>query len=212
MNVLVAGANGHTGRIIVQLLGKAPNHEAFAMIRDESQADESKALGAKETIVADLEQDLSHAVKGMDAVIFAAGSGSKTGPEKTIAVDQEGAKRLVDAAKQENIERFVMLSTYGADNPQGPIANYLEAKGVADRYLQESGLAYTIVRPGPLSFDDPAGTVTIGEGLQDVRDHPVSRADVAHIIVSCLDLAQARNKVFEIIGGDDPIEDALKKI
>ncbi|AKP47053.1 MULTISPECIES: SDR family oxidoreductase [Bacillus] len=213
MKVLIAGANGHTGRLIVELLGKS-KHEAYAMIRDESQAENLKQLGAKEAIVADLEKDLTHAVKGMDAVIFAAGSGSKTGPDKTISVDQEGAKRLVDAAKKEGISHFIMLSSYGAGVPDAlpNLELYLKAKGEADRYLQESGLTYTIVRPGWLSFDPPTGKVEIADHFESVEGRNIPRGDVAKVIVSCLDLENAKNKTFELLAGDQSIEDALRTL
>ncbi|WP_350601681.1 NAD(P)H-binding protein, partial [Pseudomonas sp. 65/3-MNA-CIBAN-0223] len=51
----------------------------------------------------------------MDAVIFAAGSGGNTGPEMTKKVDRDGAKRLIDLAKESGVKRFVMLSSIGAD-------------------------------------------------------------------------------------------------
>ncbi|MBA2875292.1 dihydrodipicolinate reductase [Anoxybacillus caldiproteolyticus] len=38
MKVLIAGANGHTGRLIVELLGQSNRHEAYAMIREAAQA------------------------------------------------------------------------------------------------------------------------------------------------------------------------------
>jgi nucleoside-diphosphate-sugar epimerase len=53
------------------------------------------------------------AVDNMEAIIFAAKSGSKTGPDKTTAVDKDGAIKLDDAAKKKGIERFVMLSSIG---------------------------------------------------------------------------------------------------
>lgn len=59
----------------------------------------AKELGAA-PVIGDLEKDVTDAVKQAEAVIFANGSGSKTGADKTIAVDQEGAKRLVDTAKK----------------------------------------------------------------------------------------------------------------
>jgi uncharacterized protein YbjT (DUF2867 family) len=214
MKVLIAGANGHTGRLIVELLGKSNRHEAYAMIRDAAQAEKLKQLGAKEAIVADLEEDVSHAVKGMDAVIFAAGSGSKTGPDKTIAVDQEGAKRLIDAAKKEGIAHFVMLSSYGAGDPHAlpNLAHYLIAKGEADRYLEASGLTYTIVRPGYLSFEPPTGKVEIAKHFDSVAGRDIPRADVAQVIVSSLEIENAKNKTFEFLSGNQPIQDALKAL
>jgi uncharacterized protein YbjT (DUF2867 family) len=214
MKVLVAGANGHTGRWIIELLGKSNHHEAYAMIRNRNQAENLKKLGAKEAILADLEEDVSHAVKGMNAVIFAAGSGSKTGPDKTIAVDQEGAKRLIDAAKKEGIAHFIMLSSYGAGDPNAlpNIGHYLVAKGIADQYLVESGLTFTIVRPGYLSFDPPTGKIEIAEHFDNVIGKTIPRGDVAKVLVSCLDIENAKNKTFELLSGNQPIEEALKSL
>lgn len=107
MKVLVAGANGHTGRLVVRYL-KEKGHEPLALIRDEKQADALKELGAA-PVIGDLEKDVTDAVKQADAVIFAAGSGSKTGADKTIAVDQEGAKRLVDTAKKKTSSILLCL-------------------------------------------------------------------------------------------------------
>jgi uncharacterized protein YbjT (DUF2867 family) len=214
MKVLIAGANGHTGRLIVELLGKSNHHEAYAMIRDAAQAEKLKQLGAKETVLADLEKDVSHAVKGMDAVIFTAGSGSKTGPDKTISVDQEGAKRLIDAAKEEGISHFIMLSSYGSGDPDAlpNLAHYLKAKGEADRYLIESGLTYTIVRPGYLSFEPPTGKVEIAEHFESIVGRDIPRGDVAQVIVSCLDMENTKNKTFELLSGNQPIQEALKAL
>lgn len=211
MKVLIAGANGHTGRLTVELLGKGNNHEAYAMIRDAAQAEELKQLGAKEAVVADLEENLTHTVKGMDAVIFVAGSGSKTGPDKTTSVDQEGAKRLIDASKKEGIAHFVMLSSMGADHPQGELEHYLKAKAEADRYLKESGLTYTIFRPGYLSFDPPIGKIEIIINQKEIiKGRNIPRADVAQVIVTSLDIDNAKNKTFTFLSGDQLIQDALE--
>lgn len=210
MKVLIAGANGHTGRLTVELLGKRNNHEAYAMVRDAAQAEELKQLGAKEAVVADLEEDLTYAVKGMDAVIFVAGSGSKTGPDKTISVDQEGAKRLIDASKKEGIAHFVMLSSMGADHPQGKLEHYLKAKAEADRYLKDSGLTFTILRPGYLSFDPPTDKIEIMNQKEIIGGRNIPRADVAQVIVSSLDIENSKNKTFTFLSGDQPIQDALE--
>lgn len=105
MNVLIAGANGTTGRLLIEQIAKEGEHRAIAMVRDPKQEPELEKLGAQ-TVVGDLEGDVSHAIHLADAVIFAAGSGSKTGPDKTISVDQEGAKNLIDEAK--NMESNIL--------------------------------------------------------------------------------------------------------
>ncbi|GAL61527.1 conserved protein YhfK [Algibacter lectus] len=94
-NILVAGANGTTGKKIVNLLNASQYFKPVAMVRKAEQEEQFKKDGIA-TVLGDLEQDISHTVKGIDKVIFAAGSGGKN----VIDVDQEGAKKLVDASKK----------------------------------------------------------------------------------------------------------------
>lgn len=208
MKVLVAGAHGNTGQRIVSLLAEN-RHEAYAMIRKEDQQEEMTKLGGK-PVVADLEGDLSQAVSGMDAVIFAAGSGGHTGPEKTIDVDQNGAISLIQEAKAKGVPRFIMLSAISADDPAaGPekLKHYLEAKQKADEALQASGLNYTILRPGTLN-DDPASGVRAAHSLAD-RSGTISRQDVAEALVECLNLECTRNQTIEMQGGNLNVQEAL---
>lgn len=210
MKVLIAGANGQTGQLLIKKLAEDKRHHPYAMIRTKEQEGKLKELGAEGVVLADLEKDLTEAVKGMDAVIFAAGSGGKTGPEKTIAVDQNGAKRLVDAAKGEGVKHFVMLSSIGADHPDGAIKHYHEAKGNADKHLRESGLSYTIVRPGGLTLDKANGTIELTKHFTNRDGRNIPRADVAHVLAAALDIDNVKNGVFEILSGDEKIEDAMK--
>ncbi|MGM0865625.1 MAG: SDR family oxidoreductase [Bacillota bacterium] len=213
MNVLVIGANGHTGRHIVKELSNSSQHFVRAMIRKTEQAKEMEDLGAR-PIVADLEQDFSYALENVNAVIFAAGSGGSTGDDKTLAIDQEGAKKAVDYAKKMGIERFVMLSSMDADNPSsGPdsLQFYLKAKGSADAHLKESGLNFTIVRPGSLSFDEGKGKIEASTSIED-KSRDISREDVAKVLVDSLTIEETNHKVFEILSGDTPVEEALKNI
>ncbi|MFB4166274.1 SDR family oxidoreductase [Alteribacillus sp. JSM 102045] len=210
MKVLVAGANGHTGRIIVQMLGQHSEHEAYAMIRDAAQAEKMKELGAAGVVVLDLEGNVAKAPEEMDAVIFAAGSGSQTGPKKTISVDQEGAKKLIDASRVQEVKHFIMLSGIGAEHPHGPIKHYLEAKGIADAHLAASGLAYTIVRPGLLTFHKGSGKVEMRKKIENRENRSISREDVAKVMVLSLDEENAKGKTFELLSGEQDIKEALK--
>lgn len=209
MKILIAGANGYTGRILVQKLSQHPVHEPWAMIREESQEIKMEELGVSGSVVADLEKDLDHTVKGMDGVIFAAGSGSKTGPDKTIDVDQEGAKRLTDACVKSGVDHFVMLSARGVDNPSGKIAHYREAKRIADEYLMKSGLIYTIVRPGRLNFEQGTGKIELKRVIENHEGRSISREDVADVLIKSFDIAEVKNKVFEILSGKTPIDKAM---
>ncbi|MBM7702596.1 SDR family oxidoreductase [Metabacillus iocasae] len=211
MKVLVVGANGLTGKHVISLLAEDHTFEPFAMIRDEKQASGLEAKGAK-TVLGDLEKDLSNAVKGMDAIIFAAGSGSKTGDDKTIAIDQEGAKSIIDEAKNQGVTRFVMLSSMGTDAPeQGPegLQLYLRAKAIADTHLEQSSLQYTIVRPGALTNDQPTGKIDVNEQIKD-KSKSISREDVAKVLVQSLKEETTIGKNFEILTGETSIEQALK--
>ncbi len=203
-NVLIAGANGTTGRIIVELLKDSDVYRPIAMVRKQEQKDRFEQENIT-TVIADLEKDLSQAVKNAHKVIFAAGSKGKN----VIGVDQDGAKRLIDAAKDAGIKKFVMLSTMGADNPSvsEEMGDYLKAKQNADEYLKTSGLVYTIVRPGSLTDEKGTGKIQLMEKLETLGK--ITRADVAKTLVEVLESDVMQNQVFEILAGETLIEEAI---
>ena len=204
-NVLVAGANGSTGRIIIDLLKESEKYQPIAMVRKQEQKEYFEKENVA-TVLGDLEENLNEAVKGADKVIFAAGSGGK----KVVEVDQEGAKRFTDAAKNAGAEKFVMLSSMGADNPSisEELKDYLKAKGNADEYLRKSGLEYTIVRPGALTNEEGSGKIQLKEKLKEQES--ISRANVARTLVEVLDNDVKQNQIFEILDGETPIEKAVR--
>lgn len=206
-NILVAGANGTTGRIIIDILKKSKEYNPVAMVRKEEQKERFEKDKVT-TVLADLEDDLSQAVSQMDKVIFAAGSGGK----KVIEVDQDGAKRLIDASKQAKIKKFVMLSAMGTDDPSqgGDLKDYLEAKQVADKHLRKSGLNYVIVRPGHLTNEAGKGKIELESKLN--KSGSISRADVAKTLVEVLGMSIMQNQTFEILEGENPIEKAVQSI
>ncbi len=209
MKVLVIGATRGTGRLVVDRL-LAAGHEVRATVRHPGQAEELSAAGAT-TVEADLEGDLGDAFDGVDAVMFCAGSGSKTGPDATLRVDLHGAVRTVDACVAAGVPRYVMLSSMAADDPMRgseAIRHYLAAKHAADRILLGSGLDATVVRPGGLTDEPPTGTVEIGVPALDHRGQ-ISRADVAAVMVACLEQQAGRGVAFEVLSGERPIADAV---
>lgn len=210
-NILVAGANGTTGRKIVEYLKESQYFNPVAMLRKEDEIPYFKNQEV-DTVLADLEdKDLSHALEGIDKVIFAAGAGGNTTKERTTQVDQEGAKHLIDSAKKAEVKKFVMLSSINADEPESSdeLQHYLEAKKNADEHLMQSGLVYTIVRPGTLKNEDGTRKVKVGKKV-DLGE--ISRDDVAYTLVHALNDDVAQNAVFEMVEGDERIEDALKKV
>ncbi len=206
-NILVAGAHGTTGKKIVQILKDSEEFEPVAMVRAKDQVDFFKSQNVK-TVLANLEDNLSQAVQHIDKVIFAAGSGG----EKVVEVDQEGAKRLIDASKKAGIKKFVMLSSRGAEHPEkaDKLKDYLKAKHNADEYLKNSGLDFTIVRPGTLNNEKATGKIQLEKQLSDEGEIP--REDVAQTLVDALPDATAPNAIFEMISGDVTIDKALQGV
>ncbi len=209
MQVLVIGATRGTGRLVVdQLL--AAGHDVRATVRDPGQVEELTAAGAT-TVHADLEGDLGDAFEGVDAVMFCAGSGSKTGPDATLRVDLHGAVRTVDACLAGGVSRYVMLSSMAADDPMRGsegMRHYLAAKHAADRILLGSGLEATVVRPGGLTDDPPTGAVEVGVPTLGHRGR-IPRADVAAVMVACLEQRAGRGVAFEVLAGEQPIAEAV---
>ena len=182
------------------------------MIRDEDQAHKLRELGG-ETVVADLEGDVSHTVQGCNAVIFSAGGGPGSGAEKKETVDRGGAVKLIEAAQEHGASRYVMVSAMDAADPASgseAMQPYLHAKAQADQTLQESGLDYTIVRPGSLT--DEAGTGTVEAAPSLGKRGEIPREDTAHVIVATLEKGNTVGKTFEVLSGDTPVEEAIEQL
>ncbi|HLR70387.1 MAG TPA: SDR family oxidoreductase [Pseudogracilibacillus sp.] len=207
MRILVIGANGVIGKKIVKQL-KELNHEPVAMIRKEGQANYFKNLGVL-TVKADLEKDFEHAFSNIDMVVFTAGSGSNTGADKTIIIDQEGAIESMKLAKKYKVKHYMIISAMRADDPKNAtsIKHYLYAKHRADEYLKASGLTYTIIRPGLLTNNPGTGRVNLQEKLQ-VRGE-IPREDVASVVTHLIMNPRAKNKTFEVLEGNIPISKLL---
>ncbi|GAA4232608.1 SDR family oxidoreductase [Postechiella marina] len=206
-NILVAGANGTTGKKIINILTASQYFTPVAMVRKKEQLEQFEKENIK-TVLGDLEKDISHTTEGIDKVIFAAGSGGK----KVTEVDQEGAKKLIDASKDKSIKKFVMLSSMGADNPEqaSQLKDYLKAKHNADEYLKSSDLNYAIIRPGSLTDNKGSGKIELKPSLN--KKGSISRDDVAQTLVRTLHDDASSNVTFEIIKGDVLIGKALNTL
>lgn len=208
MTVLIAGSHGQVGQHVTERLAES-DREVRAMVRDDSQVEEMERTGAT-AVVADLTDSVDHAVEGCDAVVFAAGSGG----EDVSGVDRDGAIRLIDAATEAGADRFVMLSSMGADDPEAgpePLRDYLIAKAEADEYLRESPLEHTIVRPGELTNEPGTGEIRVGSDLE-LGSGDIPREDVAAVLVAALERDALIGETFELLSGEVPIERALERV
>jgi uncharacterized protein YbjT (DUF2867 family) len=208
--VAIAGGHGKIALLLGQMLAERGD-TVRGLIRKPDQEGDLRAVGV-EPVLCDLEGDgdVAAAVRGADAVVFAAGAGPGSGEARKRTMDLEGAVRLIDAAKAEGVSRYLMVSAMGAADPPATggdvFGAYLRAKAGADEALRASGLDYTIVRPGGLTDDPGTGLVSIAERLDRGQ---IPRADVAAVFVACLDEPGTIGKSFDLIGGKTPIAEAL---
>lgn len=214
MRVLIAGAHGKTARHLTRMLVE-DGHEVRGLVRKEEQMGDVEADGA-EPVLVDLEAEevegrLGDAVKGCDAVVFAAGAGPGSGDERKETMDYGGAAKLVEAAESNEARRYLMLSAMGAADPEaGPEAMrpYLRAKARADERLQSSSLDFTVIRPGSLTEDGGTGAIEAAEKLG--RRGEIPREDVAGTFAAALEDENTYHKTFEILAGEIPIREALR--
>lgn len=211
MDVVIAGGHGQIALRLEKLLA-AGGHRVRGLIRNPDHAGDLNDVGA-DAVVADLEEldveELADRIGGADAIVFAAGAGPGSGPQRKWTLDYAGAVKLMAVARSNSIGRYVIVSSVGAD-PQaaddGGFGTYLRAKGQADKKLAESGLDYTVIRPGPLTDDPSTGTINVGP---DVVAGPIPRADVAATIAAVLDTPASSGLVLNLRGGGLQIAEAL---
>jgi nucleoside-diphosphate-sugar epimerase len=211
MEVAIAGGHGKIGRRLGRLL-VARGDRVRGLIRNPDHGDDLRTDGS-EPVVCDLESagvdEVAAAIAGADAVVFAAGAGPGSGAERKLTMDRDGAIKLLEAAQRAGADRYVIVSSVGAESPpdgDDVFSVYLRAKAEADRALMESDRDWTVVRPGMLTDDPGTGQVRIQE--EPIRAE-VPRDDVAAVLAGVVDESRAVSRVLYVVGGDDPIEDAL---
>jgi uncharacterized protein YbjT (DUF2867 family) len=213
MNIFVAGGHGKIGLRLLRLAAQRGD-QARGLIRDPGQSADLEAVGA-EPVVADWEagDDITPMVAGADAVVFAAGAGPGSAPERKRTVDYGGAVKLIEAAKANGVSRYLIVSSMGADDPSSApeqMRPYQEAKAAADEALRDSGLDFTIVRPGMLTDDPGTGLVDAAPSLG--RRGSIPRDDVAAVLLAVLDAPSTISMAFELLSGDTPVDEAVRSL
>lgn len=208
MRLLVIGAHGKVGKHIIEE-AVTNNIDVLAMVRSIAQKQEMEEMSC-EVVVADLEGDFEHVFNQVDTVIFTAGSGSHTGHDKTISVDQQGAIRSVEYALKYGIKHYIMISAQGARTPNAdsPIQHYFKAKYVADEFLKESGVPFTILRPGRLNDESEVIGVQLSEYFENKGTS--NRKCLAQLSIACLNKEKFINRIVEVFDGDSSIEESIQ--
>ncbi len=217
MKVLIIGAHGKVGQRIVKAMSASEDFEPTAFIRKEEQQPIFEEMGVN-TVVESLEntpEAIGEVIKNYDAVVFSAGSGGKTGDDKTIEIDLDGAIKSINQADKHGVKRFVMISASHSDDRSywGKVDGmkpYYTVKHYADLELKRSTLDYTILRPVTLTDNDEAGKVIMTSNPDKVNSK-IPRQAVAETVLEVLKDSKTYGKVIEMSKGDDEIAEALAK-
>ena len=241
---LIVGGSGKTARPLTKILSTTPASEAgtqpynvFSIIRKPEQSSDIERLGAKpllQSIEETTTSELADTMRSISpsVVIWCAGAGGEN-PERTRAVDHEGAIKAMDACVVAGIKRYITISALDvrdretkpmptwyndedkalSDAVWGRISPFIEAKLAADKELvggnARRGLSYTIVRPGRLSEESASGTISAGKTS---LTGCISREDVAKVVFECVKNDSTAGLAFDVLGGGVPIAQAVQRV
>ena len=215
MDVVIAGGHGKIALRMLRLLAERGD-TGRGLIRNPDHTSDLEAVGAQ-AIAFDLEQreaaELMPVIDGADAVVFAAGAGPGSGAARKRTVDYGAAVKLIEAAEAAGVRRYLIVSAIGANHPRSwseEMRPYYQAKAEADAQVEASSLDYSIVRPGGLTDDDGTGRIDVAADLG--RSGQIARGDVAATLVGCLDEPATVRTSFDLLAGDTPIVEALRKL
>lgn len=203
--VAVLGASGRTGAHVLEEL-KARGGNVRALSRNIEKAKE-KVSGDYEWVYADVTkpETLTTALQGVDILISTVGS---TGGDNSELIDYKGSINFVDAAKESGVKHIIYMSSIGAggaENFSTVILNLVTGKAMkwkslGEDYIRNSGIDFTIIRPGGLRGDP--GTLGIRFEQGDKIIGWIPRGDVASVLVESMFNSDALNKTFEVINDE----------
>jgi uncharacterized protein YbjT (DUF2867 family) len=212
--IAIAGGHGNIALRLAERLSRR-GEPVVSLIRNPEHADDVRAQGA-EPVVCDLERtdvpEIAAAIKGVCAVVFAAGAGPGSGAERKLTMDRDGAIKLLRAAEEIGAPRYLMVSSIGTENPpdgDDVFSVYLRAKAEADAAVQASSREWTIVRPGRLTDAPGSGTVRID--LEPFRGD-VPRDDVAAVLDALLARPRWAHLILYVNAGETPVEQAVEAV
>jgi uncharacterized protein YbjT (DUF2867 family) len=208
-SVLVAGASGQTGQLVVAQL-VAEGYAVRALVREPGKVAGSFPASAQ-LVAGDVKDPatLARAMAGMTYVISAVGAKSGQGPDRPEMIDYEGVRNLVEAARAAKVRQFVLVSSRAVTQEDNPLnrlfGDVLKWKLKGEDALRASGVPYTVVRPGGLT-NKPGRqqTVFFDQGDRPGDQSTISRADVADVCVQALKYPEARNRTFETSTREGP--------
>jgi uncharacterized protein YbjT (DUF2867 family) len=201
MKAFVAGATGGTGKEIVKQLVQR-GIPVKAMVRDRTKG-EQLLPSEVELVIGDVSNldSLRQAMSGCSVVLCATGAAPSLDLTGPFRVDFVGTKNLIAIAKEQQVQQFVIVSSLCVSNFFHPLNLFwlvLFWKKQAEGYLQQSGLPYTIVRPGGLKSEDNTDAIIMSEA-DSLVGGSIPRAKVAQVCIESLFQPAAANKIVEIV-------------
>jgi uncharacterized protein YbjT (DUF2867 family) len=210
MKVFIVGISGETGLRLARFL-KARGDEVGGLHRRPVEALTALGVTASRGDLVEMDANrLAAMLKGFDAIVYAAGSGVSDSEAMTDAIDGEGVRKAIAAAKLAGIARFLLVSVFpdaGRKRERDAgFEHYIEVKKRADVDLAASGLDWVILRPAVLTNDPGAGRVSLGAALPYTK---VSRDDVAATLAELLHAPDVRRQILELTEGPVTIAEAV---
>jgi nucleoside-diphosphate-sugar epimerase len=223
--VLVLGANGQTGRHVVQIVasqgsdGGKPRRPCVATTRSgalDYDVNESVRLASVDVTSLESVRAAIAATSNLGAVVFCASVSSN---QDSFAVDRDGVINAAKCCVEQRVPRLVVVSSGAVSRPDSPVYLLLNtvAKGIMEAKIQgedavrdmyrdprlvEAGVGYTVIRPGGLTSDEPVGPSGLELNKGDTKSGRLSRQDVAALCVACLDSSAAFDTTFECYDKD----------
>lgn len=208
MKVIVIGANGDVGELVIRKLADR-KHEALAVAANVNQMEDLIKMGAAQAIVYD-EEKLIPYLQASDAVIYLTGVNPKKHTGKTVMVDHQSISDIIQLAQKSNVRRFVMMSAVKAEESETDPSRKIAAKDLPEDMLKAADLVYTVVRIGQLTDNPGNGTITLSEKIHD-RKAEIPREDAAEVLVESLNQEAVFHSTIEAASGDTPISEALSQ-
>jgi uncharacterized protein YbjT (DUF2867 family) len=193
MKVLVLGATGGTGRLIVRD-ALAKGHQVVTLVRSTKDID----LPGAKLIQGDArdEETLRRALDGSDAVVSALGTGAGF---SEVSLLTDATRALVNAMKHTGVRRLVCISALGVGDSKGHggfvfdrlfqpllLSHAYKDKERQEATIRASSHDWVIVRPARLTDDPPRGSVRALTDLTGFNGGKIARADVAKFVVEQL--------------------------
>ncbi len=197
--VLVVGATGRTGRLIVDHLLER-HTPVRALARDSAKGNEVLPSEVPQ-FVADVRrvETLREPIAGAGVVIIATCGGADRANSAEL-VDYHGTRNLIEQAVGADVELVVFISTIYASRPEhyeDVEPTSLGWKAKAEEIVRASGIPYCIIRSGWLTDRGGGEPLAVLQG--DTAEGQISRADLAGLCTQLLYMPEARGKTFEVI-------------